>query len=121
MFLNSLLEDVRNRLTYKENINIDTTNSLNYTRIIDALYRTAKADYSRENAFLIAAKKHNIVTLIKFKEKLKEVKQGEKLVIKRAKDILVAILNQTNSFTYMQERVVTEKDINNLVEQLKAV
>ena len=93
MFLNNLLEDVRNRLTYKENINIDTTNSLNYTWIINAIYRTTKANYSRENTFLIVAKKRNIVTLIEFKEKLKEVKWGEKLVIKRAKDILVAIPN----------------------------
>ena len=101
MFLNSLLEDVWNHITYKENINIDIVNSLNYTRIIDALYRTAKANYSRENTFLIAAKKRDIVTLIKFKEKLKEVKRGEKSVIKRAKDILVVIPNQTNSFTRM--------------------
>ena len=93
MFLNSLLKDVWNRLTYKENININTANSFNYTRIIDALRRTTKADRSRENTFLIAAKKRDIITLIKFKEKLKEVKRGEKSVIKRAKDILVAMLN----------------------------
>ena len=93
MFLNSLLKDVRNRLTYKENINIDTADSLNYTKIIDALYKTAKADRSRENAFPTAAEKRDMVTLVEFKEKPKEVKRGEKSVIDRAKDILVVMPN----------------------------
>ena len=93
IFLNSLLKDIRNRLTYKENININTADSLNYTKIIDALYKTARANRSKENTFPTAAEKRDIVTLIEFKEKLKEVKRGEKSVINRAKDILIVMPN----------------------------